>query len=183
MCRMCDGATEDEVLAELDSYVVQYGFAQVPVENDGQPWTYTIGLAARGHPELVLAGTTLEPATQVVDRLARRVLEGERFDSDASVTEGGQRFTVRAVHAWHFDQGLMAIWNNYYLGRPDPPPFAALQVVAPATWFCRCHANSQPRLDLPHPFPSPPNREARRRMARRRGRPRPRDPGITASDG
>ena len=165
MCRICDGATADEVLSDIHFEVLLKGFTQVPVDGDDLPWTYTIGLAARGHPELVLAGVELDTATAVVARLAWRVLAGERLDNDRGcVVDDGHLLAFRAVHPWHFEQGLLAMWNNYYDTRPDPPRLTALQIVPPATWFCDDHGNSTPRLDVARPTGLwRPNREARRR--------------------
>jgi len=152
MCRMCDGATLDEVLFHLDARIDRHGFTQVPVEGP-QPWTYTIGLAAMGHPELVVAGIELRPATTIVDRLARRVVDGESFDVGEAVIEGGDSFELLPVHSWHLRRGLMNMWRTYYsaLGGPRPP-LAAIQVLAPPSWFCCEHETAQPRLDRPGPL-------------------------------
>ncbi|MGH9118325.1 MAG: DUF4262 domain-containing protein [Acidimicrobiales bacterium] len=169
MCRICDGATADEVLCDIHFEVVVNGFTQVPVAGDDHSWTYTIGLAARGHAELVMAGVRLDHPIEVVDRLATRVLAGERFDGDEGcVIDDDDVLVVRAVHPSHFEQGLLAMWDAYYDTRPDPPRLTALQIV-PAAWLGEGHADSPPPLHLSPPHRrGRPNREARRRRARRR---------------
>ena len=147
MCTICDGATLDEFLFGLHAKIERNGFTQVSVEGK-RPWTYSIGLAALGHPELVVSGLHLGDAYLMIDRLARRVLAGESFEEAPRVTEAGDTFDLVPVHPWHLRHGLMNMWVNYYgsLG-PEPPRLAALQILAPRSWTC-CYS-SQRRLDRP----------------------------------
>lgn len=76
MCEMCNGASYEEVLDDLDACVRRYGWAVQGVEGR-RPWAYTIGLAERfGHPELVLAGIAVPAAVTALNALGTMVATG-----------------------------------------------------------------------------------------------------------
>jgi hypothetical protein len=55
---MCEGSSQEEVLAEDAAIIAEHGHLVTGV-GDGDPphWTYTVGLLDRfGHPELIVAG-------------------------------------------------------------------------------------------------------------------------------
>lgn len=172
MCMMCDGADMDDVLFHRDGLVRRTGWALVPVDGGrGRDWVYTIGLAGRDHPELVIAGVDLRYAAQVLGDLAARVCDGERLDSTDHVTyDDGLTAELVDVHAAHVERGLVNMWFNHYeaLG-PRPPGLTVRQIVLPDAEFCCDHAGTQPRLDRPDDVVglSGPNRAERRARQRR----------------
>ena len=170
MCYICDGATDQDHLRWMHIEILGRGWTTVGVEAR-VPWAYTVGLTEHMHPELVVAGTKLPSAYELLDRLARRVIVGERFSPAMMIDEERGPYSVVTIHPSRLAAGLCAAVSAY--GREmrcDWGRVQALQVQVPDEWFCKCHRGSQPRLDLPGRTPGPPNREARRR--RRRTRPR-----------
>lgn len=179
MCLMCEGWSDAAVNALLDDRIRAVGWTTISVGDEParQTWTYTLGLAVHGHPELVVAGVTAGRATEALDDLADRVVDGERLGSvDEVAYLDGWTARVRDVHPVHVERGLVGGGQRYYewLGLPMPT-LRVRQIVLPDSEFCRCHAGSQPRLHLPHvSFASGgPKRAERRRAARRRPGPRP----------
>lgn len=176
MCLMCEGWTADEMHADTHDRIRRYGFAMFGVrDGDGGPtWLYSIGLADHDHPELVIANVELDSAHAVLTDLAARVLDGDRLDEARRVAylDVVGEATLRDVHPAHLAGELIAAWHGYYAWRdaPAPPPPRVLQVVAPDEAFCRCHAGTQPRLDLAHVTfrPAASNRRERRAATRRR---------------
>ena len=74
---MCDGATYEETLEDLDRVVRRWGWAVQGVEGR-RPWAYTIGLAERfGHAELVIAGVEWHLSLHVLNALGMMVATGE----------------------------------------------------------------------------------------------------------
>jgi len=173
VCLRCEGWSEDEVNALLDERVRAAGWTTMTVgDGPGRPiWTYTVGLAAHGHPELLIAQVSFDRAVAVLDDIAERVIDGERFDATDEVTYlDGWTATLRDMHPVHVERGLVGGGQSYFAWRGVPMPLQVRQVVLPGSEFCRCHAGSQPRLHLAHvSFGSGgPNRAERRRSARRR---------------
>ena len=165
---MCDGATFEDQLHRMNLEIRGRGWATLAVQAP-VPWVYTIGLTEHMHPELVVAGAKLPSASALVDRLARRVIEGERFWAETMIEEEQGPYGVVAVHPTRLAAGLCAAVPAYDREmRRRWSGFQALQVQVPDEWFCKCHRGSQPRLDLPGGTPGAPNRELRRQAARRR---------------
>ncbi|GAB3078914.1 DUF4262 domain-containing protein [Nocardioides zeae] len=76
----------DHVRAQVRSHGVF--LIHVHEDEDGPGWTYTVGLHALGHPEIVLFGPDQESAKLMLNDLAFRVVDGvERFDEPV-VIEG-----------------------------------------------------------------------------------------------
>jgi hypothetical protein len=179
MCTICDGATVDEVSARHHDDIETRGFSGVIVEspNSGRGgWAYTIGLAARGHPELVVANAKPKTADSVLGQLARWVCAGDVFSAgDCVPVSDDDLLTFVRVHPRQLRGDLLASWHHYYdwLG-VDPPPLDALQVLLPPSLFCAHHRRSQPRLDLPGDYAArcvaddrPPRRRRRKAKHRR----------------
>lgn len=56
MCMMCGGSSFDDALGKVLQLVDDVGWALVPIDGGGGGgWVYRVGLASRGHPELVTA--------------------------------------------------------------------------------------------------------------------------------
>jgi hypothetical protein len=71
MCLMCDGWSANEVNADLHDKIVRFGWTMIGVDDTPaeQVWTYTIGLADHDHPELVVAGVSIDRAMVVLTDL------------------------------------------------------------------------------------------------------------------
>ncbi|MEV4826863.1 DUF4262 domain-containing protein [Micromonospora sp. CA-248260] len=75
----------DDVLRRQDHLINTTGWAVthvLPTEDDPgtAPFTYTVGLTAHDHPELIAAGLSPEIAHSLLNELARRVYDrAERF--------------------------------------------------------------------------------------------------------
>lgn len=74
MCWQCDhpGATDDDYRSEIAGRIALYGHAVQGIEGDGvhPPWAYTVGLTARGDPELVVTGMGLSQASVLLNQVA-----------------------------------------------------------------------------------------------------------------
>lgn len=78
MCWMCDhpDATAREWLEAIDETVQKHGWAVQFVEQDRTPYAYTVGLQARGLPELLVTGLSPKPATHMLNSVARYLVAG-----------------------------------------------------------------------------------------------------------
>jgi hypothetical protein len=81
MCWMCDhpNATRQDYLDYLDCIIMDSGWAVQFVERDGlrPPYAYTVGLTARGKPELVATGMPARRAAGLLNSVAAHVLHSE----------------------------------------------------------------------------------------------------------
>ncbi|HVV37557.1 MAG TPA: DUF4262 domain-containing protein [Acidimicrobiales bacterium] len=160
MCAICDGMTEDQLQGDLQRRIARYGYTTLSVDGP-EEWTYTIGLTASfDHPEFVVTGLPARPASMVIQALADRVRNGERFssaDSERLVDEFPVRFGD--VHPSQWQHGRFDGWKRYYawLGR-TPALREALQIVwSNDEWIyppderfgLECNNACQPLLDSP----------------------------------
>jgi hypothetical protein len=102
MCLICDGYTQDEVLAlqaarlEIDQFYVQ--LVAAPEHRPGYQWGYTVGLIdAAEHPELIVAGAEPEVSWRLLTSLGRAVLEGTRLDVGHRINLGDDPHDVAWV--------------------------------------------------------------------------------------
>ena len=176
MCKLCDGATEEEVRDELHAIVQRYGWAVQGVETEagGSPFTYTIGLTGLGHPELVIVGVDHRVAGMAINELGERVRHGERFEPGRlGATVLGHSVELVEVDDIHVDEGLIGACFDYYehYGTSDTE-IDVVQVYVPTVLTWADGGGPQPRLDRPdthvYGFATgrPPRRD--RRQARRR---------------
>lgn len=174
MCRLCEGASWEEVVAENATAIAVYGYIlQGVTDDDHAPWVYTVGLLdAVDHPEMIVAGLSVETSAHVLAELADAALEGRRYDvGDCARTRRG---TVR-IGAVHPIQYGLDTFNNWHelraAGVIHAPELAAVQVVFGHSFFCAEHQAAQPLLSDPRArvgeLLTPPNRAARRRRRRR----------------
>jgi hypothetical protein len=164
-----EGQTLDNAVSWMYASIRARGYGLVTMPGPAT-WSYTVGLTEMtGHPELVVAQVKPETADALLSELAPRVLRGEVMNPDTIVEVGDYTFPIGAVHQTRLDAGLMPVWTAYAARYGVAAHLRALQVQMPDDWYCRCHAGSQPRLDLPGGLPGPPNREWRR-SAKRHGR-------------
>jgi len=88
MCWMCDhpNATTQDYLAHLRSIIREKGWAVQVVEGNRfrSSYAYTVGLAARGKPELVTTGLAAYRAARLLNEVATHILH-------ATVPEPGEQ--------------------------------------------------------------------------------------------
>jgi hypothetical protein len=128
---MCDGWTLDEAQADLNDRKQRFGWALQGVEG-ARPWAYSIGLTERfGHPELVMVGVPLDAAGAMVNRIGRRIAEGEDFLAGDRLFEGEIELEVGGVHSVHVASGLVRQWEEHYWRHPEvaPPELHVLQLL------------------------------------------------------
>jgi hypothetical protein len=174
MCRICEGATWEEVLATDATAIAVDGYALIGVEGDDhQPWVYTTGLGdSVDHPELVVAGARIETSARIVRWLADSVIEGCHYDVGDSVRTPYGMVRMGAVASVQYELDTFAEWHRLREAQLlHSPELIALQVILGASFFCWEHESSQPVLSDPNARvgePKPrPNREERRRRNRR----------------
>lgn len=75
------GAWQSSLLQEMSQRIEQDGLAVQHVLGDAThvPYSYTVGLGRRQHPELLLIGLPAQVADTVLVTLGRRVVSGERI--------------------------------------------------------------------------------------------------------
>jgi hypothetical protein len=165
MCDLCEGMPVEEQMRLTGLRILEHGYTKVAVEGR-TPWVYTVGLSHRLHPELLVAGSEIPAAAEILDRLAQRVLDGERLTAGTKVTEDGLVFGIGQVHHSRLRAGLCAAWDAHGRVPGGMRQLVVLQVKLPDELFCTCHAGSQLRLDLPGGVPGAPNRAMRRSKRR-----------------
>jgi hypothetical protein len=81
MCWMCDhpAATRQDYLDQTRRIITESGWAVQYVEREGfrGPYAYTVGLTARGKPELVVTGMPAARAAELLNDVAAHVLHAE----------------------------------------------------------------------------------------------------------
>ena len=170
MCQMCDGATLEEVLEGIHERVGVHGFTTQLVETEpGWGWGYTIGLRNHDQAELIIVDRPLVEVSAALHHLARRTLDGHRFEPGDVADMFDTPWSIGEVHPAHSRRNLFNMWWNYhhYIDRDDVT-LVALQVSPPRTLHgeaCECRPSD---LARPHPVPGEMNRDASRRAARDR---------------
>jgi Domain of unknown function (DUF4262) len=156
MCRMCEGFSLEDVLALESAAIDEYGFIVMAVEDPEEPssgmrWCYTIGLLDRAdHPELIVAGPSVEVGGALLNRLGKRVLAGARFQVGDRVKVRRGRARVGAVHPVQYEIDTFNVWHNLQAVRAlHAPELEAVQIFAPSSWFCGPHQHVQPDLSDP----------------------------------
>ncbi|WP_319452699.1 MULTISPECIES: DUF4262 domain-containing protein [unclassified Mycobacterium] len=78
MCWQCDhpDKTIDDYLHVLRSTIRQHGWAVQYVETDRAPYAYTVGLHARGLPELLMTGLAPKRSAQLLNHAAEHAIVG-----------------------------------------------------------------------------------------------------------
>jgi hypothetical protein len=155
MCRMCEGFSLEDVLALESAAIDEYGFIVTAVDSPGDspapiPWCYTIGLLEAGHPELIVAGPSVEVGGDLLSGLGKRVLAGEHFRVGRRVKVRRGSARVGVVHPIQYDLGTFNFWHNHRAaGTLHADELEAVQIFAPPSWFCACHQGTQPDLSDP----------------------------------
>ena len=160
MCVICDGGSEEELLADEFVRMALDGYVMVSVEPE-PTWAYTIGLLKSfDHPELVVTGLSDDTAAHVMSHFVARIRKGERFTTSSPPVPlcNCTTATFGTVHPAQWDRGRFDHWLRYYGWAGDPPPIReAVQVLwdidgryPPDRDFCPAHRGTcQPLLDEP----------------------------------
>src|SRR5262249_37907734 len=153
---MCEGASRDEVLFDIDAQIARRGWALqgvVDERGDGWDWAYTIGLAARGHPELVVVAPRDRDVREVaapLDEAAMLVSAGFRFETGDGGPVSVGRAVVGDAHPDHMQQGLLALWFAYHASpHRRRPNLRVRQLVLPEAPYCARHQVAVPLLEDP----------------------------------
>ena len=78
MCLICHGMSRRDFYGLVRSRILEFGFTLVHVDGDGPanpPYTYTVGLSGRDHPELIAFAMHEECASHALEPVARSVLQ------------------------------------------------------------------------------------------------------------
>jgi hypothetical protein len=149
---MCEGFSLDDVLALDAAHIAEYGFINIGVdvrEPDGCPWAYTVGLLDRAdHPELIIAGPSLETCGPILAMVAHAVLDdGEHFEVGDRIDVGGGHAVIGAVHEIQYVLDTFNFWHNLAdYGAVHSAALQAVQILLPPSFFCSAHRFAQPVL-------------------------------------
>lgn len=183
MCMFCDGYDLDDWLFFVDAKVQgEPGWFVSGVEEEpgSLPWRYTIGLLENfDHPELVMVGLESGCAYEGLNRLGRRIRDGERFTDESRTKIGDVPVSFLLVDPDQFETAdTFNSWTGYYDARGWEPVRMALQVLVdpcpehgPGPTHA-VHLDTAQDVIARHPGLGP-NRDQRRadeRRRRKRGR-------------
>ena len=114
MCKMCEGFSQEQMLADDAAIIAEHGYLVTGV-GDGDPphWTYTVGLLDLvGHPELIVAGPHFEVAGALLNLVGREIVAGRSFgpgDTMDLPDDGSVRFG--GVHPIQHRLGTFNVWH------------------------------------------------------------------------
>jgi hypothetical protein len=152
MCLECDGYSHEDVMQSLDLMIRVHGWTLVQVEGDDEAWCYTVGLLENyGHPELVLFDVKVESQRAWVEQLVEMIIAKGTLPPHRLAA---MKLRIVEVHDDHLRGDLFGTWASRYGEYPQPGDM--MQVLLPASSYCRCHAPLVRWLDLPGPLPPPP---------------------------
>jgi uncharacterized protein DUF4262 len=149
---MCEGFSIEDDLALDAAMIAEYGHMVTGVDGgDGPSWTYTVGLYERvGHPELIVAGAEIVSSAKLLNQIARLVVAGRVFGAGDMWKSPSGLVRFGRVDPIQFRLGTFNVWLALIdAGHLRSNDLIALQVFAPATWFCRGHQACQPDLSRP----------------------------------
>lgn len=123
----------DEVFAQVRNDIARHGVNITWVEaGDGEPcFAYTVGLAGRDHPELIVFGLNPDDSQWVLNNLAFRVRDGvQRFETAQLIT-GLAKNDIPIQLLAVVDSSTHLTMSNAMYRRPGKAPVTAMQVVSP----------------------------------------------------
>lgn len=94
---------------------------------DGKPFSYSIGNALRGLPELLVIGLSPNDATALINEWSNRMIEHRPF-LDGELVDIGGRFPAMAVDCADHVRSEYTIQAGQYLERED---YAVIQMIVP----------------------------------------------------
>lgn len=96
-----------------DAYRSARQTLQGVVDDDREPWIYTIGLRdGFDHPELICAGPNVNTCARVLTILSESILEGERYTSGECLTVGTTAVRLGAVNPVQYALDTFAVWHE-----------------------------------------------------------------------
>jgi hypothetical protein len=152
MCMMCDGFTEEEMLAADAAIIEEHGYLVTGVGEDDPPhWAYTVGLLDRAeHPELIVAGPHFEVAGAIINCVGRQILDGGRFEVGDTLDSPNGTLRFAEVHAIQYRLDTFNVWWALAAhGHVHSDELRAIQVIAPRDVICDCGRRDQPDLSRP----------------------------------
>jgi Domain of unknown function (DUF4262) len=108
MCWKCDNpeGTTEEYLDELRGTISDHGWAVQFVEDDKRPFAYTVGLHARGLPELLITGLNAQISAIVLNSIAHTIVDDGMSLAPAVHIDYEDRFLIEVVEVEHPDVHL-----------------------------------------------------------------------------
>lgn len=105
MCWRCDNpdGTTEEYLEELRATIEDHGWAVQYVESDKRPLAYTVGLHARGLPELLMTGLSAEVSCRVLNSIAHMIVDDGVVLAPAMHIDFQDRFLIEVAQVEHPD--------------------------------------------------------------------------------
>jgi hypothetical protein len=150
---MCDGQGLEEVLADNAAVLARSGFMLQGVVGPGgidDPgcWVYTVGLLdSATHPEMIIAGASLNISSSVLSMLAQAAIGGERFAVGETIDLGEGIARVGAVHPIHYERDTFNVWHELrQRGDVRARKLSAVQIVLPGELSPFGEASWQPVL-------------------------------------
>lgn len=134
ICPCCNGEidTFHEYVHAVREKVAEYGWmAQGVIANENQPgWLYTIGLAAVGHPEIIIVGLPPKVAHSLLAQMADEILSNQKRFEPGPEYSGylADGFKVTFLDVADVGEGDWFNIAHSYYGDHD---FEALQMVWP----------------------------------------------------
>ena len=179
----------DDHIRKLRDIISRHRYAVIPVgyggcsvpgccgQPAGEPWTYTVGLAQAGVPELVVMGSEPATAHALISHVAKAALAGRPLPVDSPFKVRGRKARLAHVPVdWVLaDFDRIAMWLNIYGGDTDSIALSELQQVVwtdahgrfPDEPGCEpAIARGQPLLNLDpvaHTAPQPRGKPGRHR--------------------
>jgi hypothetical protein len=118
------------VEANMDAMIARYGWAVqgVGAGPDGPTFTYTVGLAAKGLPEIIVFGLPMKIAHQFLNQLGHRFTTTGVPPLDTDLDDVAEGFSARliAVPRAASDRYMFATRRRY-------PDYTAVQLIWPDT--------------------------------------------------
>jgi hypothetical protein len=135
MCHICNGMTRRDLYGLVRSRILEFGYTVIHVDGAGPenpPFSYTVGLSRRDHPELIAFAMHEACAAHALDPVARAVLAGARFreGSDLDGVHPPDTGSSAALLEFPDSSTHLLLANEFY--RPaGGPPIPALQILWP----------------------------------------------------
>ena len=118
-----------DYLDRITDLIKEHGHALQGVfgDEEGETFTYTVGMAGVDHPELILFGLPIEIAGALLNDIAARVRDGARFASGQVVNDLVRDYPVVLIGVEDTTEHL-TVANSLY---GNVHPITALQIVFP----------------------------------------------------
>lgn len=115
MCWQCDhpGATTEDYLDVLRTIIRKRRWAIQFVESERQPFAYTIGLHAKGLPELLVTGLNPQTSKRLLNSMAHDVVDCGTVLNSAMHIDFNSEFYLEVVEVEHPDIHLKSAIGLY----------------------------------------------------------------------